>query len=62
MWISLRRNEWVNLNGLCSICKKVKWKGYKKQKPGFIIPCGREDLPGIALQMYAFKLHLQQLF
>ena len=22
-----------------------------KQKPGFIIPCGREDLPGIALQI-----------
>jgi len=23
----------------------------KKQKPGFIIPFGREDLPGIALQI-----------
>lgn len=42
--------------------KPKKARVPKKQKPGFIIPCGREDLPGIALQIYAFKLHLQQLF
>ena len=33
-----------------------------KQKPGFIIPFGREDLPGIAMQIYVYKLNLQHLF